>query len=289
MAHIHQSVTPIIIITGLSGAGHTTALKILEDFGYDVVDNLPLSLFDQLVHLNNDFHQPLAVGIDVRTYGFLPEKLIEHRRTLGERTDIKPYLVFLDCDDQVLYRRFNATRRRHPYRADRPVLQSIAAERQFLGSLKQAADLVINTSGFTPNDLKRVLHGHFPLEEEKKLHLSIISFSYQQGLPNEADIVWDARFLQNPFYDSDLKPLSGKDQKVANFIHQDPNYAVFQKNVTHFLTSLLDAYAQSGKSYLTLAFGCTGGQHRSVLLAEECAQFLQTQGFQADVIHRDLR
>lgn len=275
----------ILLITGLAGAGHTTALKLLEDVGYEAVDNLPLSLLSGIAA--GELPRPVAIGIDSRTRGFSPDALVEQLEHLrGAGGDVR--LIFLLCSDEVLQRRFTETRRRHPLAVDRPVADGIRHERALLAPLHEMADLVIDTSELTIGDLKRVLASHFAVDRRPGLAVAVVSFSYRQGLPREADLVLDVRFLKNPHYEEALRDLTGRDPAVIRFIEADPGYAPFFAGLTGMLLPLLPRFEQEGKSYLTLAVGCTGGKHRSVMVAERLAGWLREQGQAVELRHRDI-
>jgi UPF0042 nucleotide-binding protein len=278
----------ILLITGMSGAGRSSALKLLEDMGYEAVDNLPLSLLPGLAG-NCDFKpHPIAVGIDIRTRDFAVENVFGEIEKIAQDGALDVKLVFLDCADEGLERRYTETRRRHPMAGDRPVLDGIRLERARVAPLRQRADLVIDTTGLRTAGLKRLLAGNFGLDEQPGLRLFVTSFSFREGLPREADLVFDVRFLENPFYDPELRHSSGRDPAVARFIAADPGWAPFFAALTQLLQTLLPRYDNEGKSYLTIAFGCTGGRHRSVFAAECLRDWLKTNGHSASVAHRDI-
>lgn len=275
----------LLVITGLSGAGRTTALHLLEDLGYEAVDNLPLTFLGNLA--SGTGPQPVAIGIDSRTRGFSPAALLEQIEAQEANCrDVR--LIYLTCSDEVLQRRFNETRRRHPLAVDRPVADGIRRERELLAPLHEAADLVIDTSELKIGDLKHLLASHFAADRNAGLAVSVISFSYRQGLPREADLVLDVRFLRNPHYEPTLRDLTGRDPAVVGFIEADAGFAPFFSGLTGLLLPLLPRYEQEGKSYLTIAVGCTGGKHRSVMVAERLAAWLRAQGRQVEIRHRDL-
>ena len=280
---------PVILVTSMSGAGKTTALKSLEDIGYDAVDNLPLSLLDSLVKSSIGALQPLAIGIDIRNREFNVQLLLQEIDDLIKGPNIDAQLLFLDCEDEVLRRRYSETRHRHPLALNRPLTDGIQHERRLLIPLRERADLVIDTSEFTLSDLKRVLDGHFVLEASRGLTVFVTSFSYRYGLPPEADIVLDARFLANPHYVDDLRPLTGQDEEVSTFIIADPDYGQFMRSVTEMLSTLIPRFSVEGKSYLTIAVGCTGGRHRSVFFVEQLAGWLGERGEQVAISHRELQ
>jgi len=277
----------VVVVTGMSGAGKSLTLKWLEDLGYEAVDNLPLSLLGALLR-GGEPGKPLAIGIDIRTRDFGAQSMMAELDRLHEETQVPAFLLFVDCDDEVLGRRFTETRRRHPLAIDRPLLDGIAHERHLVSPLKSRADLVIDTSSLAPAELRRVLAGHFNRTAKAPLLLFVTSFSYRRGLPREADLVFDVRFLDNPHYVPELRPHSGRDSDVAGFIAADPGFNPFFSGLTALLRPLLPRYTAEGKSYLTIAIGCTGGRHRSVYVAERLAAWLREQGQQVDLRHRDL-
>lgn len=267
-----------VVVTGLSGAGMTSALKDLEDFGYEVFDNFPLSLIDHLA--GGD--RPVAAGIDARARGFDAAAL----KTAVER--LGAYLVFITADEAVLHKRFTQTRRRHPLAKDRPVAAGIKREQELLYPLRPAADLLIDTTDLSVHDLKRLLEGHFRTDGRSALTVTLMSFGFRFGLPREADMVFDVRFLKNPYWDESLRPLTGLDEPVGTYVTDDPAFDIFLQNVKNMIDPLLPLYAREGKSYLTIAIGCTGGHHRSVVTIEKMKTWLETQGLPVTVLHRDI-
>ncbi len=277
---------PTVVITGMSGAGRSLALKNLEDLGFEAVDNLPLSLLATVIEGAGDLTRPLALGIDSRTRGFAVEGLAEQIHGYRSAGGTPPLLVFLDCEDEVLARRFTETRRRHPLAMDRPVVDGISVERALLTPLRQEADWLIDTSNLIPAQLRALLASRFGGDGDGRLTVAVVSFSYKEGLPREADLVFDARFLRNPYYQADLRPLDGRDVAVQQYVAEDPEFGSFIANLQQLLTPLLPRYQAEGKSYLTLAVGCTGGQHRSVFIVELLGRWLAEQGVRATVSHR---
>ncbi len=277
----------VVLVTGLSGAGHSTALRFLEDRGFEAIDNLPMRLLKRILK-DNDGERPLAIGMDTRTRGFATQNFLETLDGLLGREDLDIRLVFLDCEDEVLERRFTETRRRHPLATDRPLADGIAAERHLLSPLNARATFRIDTSRLHSSELGRLLAGELGLGQSGGLSLFVTSFSYRKGLPREADLVFDVRFLRNPHYESALRPLTGLDAEVSRYVESDPGFADFFERLTALLAPLLPRYEAEGKSYLTLAIGCTGGRHRSVAIAERLAQWLLTQERGVTVGHRDL-
>ena len=278
----------LLLVTGLSGAGRATALNALEDLGYETVDNLPLALLGDLLEGDQRARKPLALGIDVRTSDFAVPQLVAAIDTLRKRDDIACQLLFLDCDDEMLVRRYTETRRRHPLAAGRPVREGIAEERRHLKNLQAVADHSIDTSALQAADLKRLIGQRFDPGNAAAMALAVVSFSYRAGLPREADLVFDARFLRNPHYQADLRRLTGRDEAVQAFVAADPDFDGFINDIKRLLDRLLPRFRAEGKSYLTIAVGCTGGQHRSVFVAERLAHWLAAQGRQATVTHRYL-
>ena len=278
----------VVIVTGLSGAGKTLALKALEDLGWEAVDNLPLSLVGGLVRPGDGVPRSLAIGVDIRTRDFGVEPVISTIDRMMTESGLDVRLVFLDCSDDVLCRRFTETRRRHPLAIDRPLVDGIRHERSLVSPLLARADLVIDTTDQPPGELKQILAGHFGLESDRGLVVFVTSFAYRNGLPREADLVLDARFLTNPHYVPELRALTGKDPAVAGYIAADPAFANFMDSVTRLLEPLLPRFAAEGKSYLTIAVGCTGGRHRSVAVAECIASWLKGRGGRVELRHREL-
>lgn len=271
----------IVFVTGLSGAGMTHALKNLEDLGYESLDNFPLSQIDALLAETAD-NRPIAFGIDTRTRDFDVQKVLDKARSLNAR------LLFLFADEAVLQKRFTETRRRHPLAKDRPASAGIKKEMTLLFPLREAAEAAIDTSELSVHDLRARIDGHFRIEEANALTLTLMSFGYKYGLPREADIVFDARFLRNPHWDEKLRPLSGREADVGAYIEADPAFAGFLENFKKLIIPLLPRYKAEGKSYLTIAVGCSGGRHRSVYIIEKIGQFFQSENVSSHVEHRDL-
>jgi UPF0042 nucleotide-binding protein len=255
--------------------------------GYEAVDNLPLTLLGALLR-PGQHDRPLALGIDSRTRGFGVASMLAELDRLVEAKSHDIRILFLDCEDMALCARFTETRRRHPLALDRPLLDGIGHERDLLSPLKARADLVIDTSALPPGELKRAMGGHFGLDHKPGLVLFVTSFSYRRGLPREADLVFDARFLDNPHYRPELRPLTGRDVGVARYVESDAGFAQFFGAVCCLVEPLLPRFAAEGKSYLTIAIGCTGGRHRSVVIAEKLAEWLRGRGQRVDLRHREL-
>jgi UPF0042 nucleotide-binding protein len=282
---------PFVVVTGLSGAGRATALHALEDLGYVAVDNVPLPLLADLVRSipanPGERAAPLAFGIDTRTHGFDPQDLVRRLRQLRERPDVAPRLLYLDCDDEILLRRYTESRRPHPMAPDRPVIDGIVDERREIDWMRDSADVVIDTSVLSPHQFKQVLAGHFGLGNHAGMRISVVSFSFRRGMPREADMVFDVRFLKNPHYVPELKNLTGVDKAVADYIATDPDYEPFIGRLEGLIGPLLPRFDTEGKSYLTIAVGCTGGKHRSIAVAVRLAEWLRSAGRSVTLRHRD--
>jgi UPF0042 nucleotide-binding protein len=278
----------IVLLSGMSGAGLSTALKSFEDLGYEAVDNLRLGLIPTLIDESGRVGRPLAVAFDTRNASFSVEDLLQMDDALREDPSLDVRLLFLDCSDEALQQRFTETRRRHPLAIDRPVTDGIKREREMLWRLRDGADHVIDTSLLTLHELRRQIVGHYRPDNAAGLTIFITSFSYRHGVPREADLVFDARFLANPHWETKLRALTGRDDAVADYIRKDPDYTIFIDNMVKLLIPLLPRYQQEGKSYLTLAVGCTGGRHRSVFVAEELSNLLAVHGYIVGIGHRDL-
>jgi UPF0042 nucleotide-binding protein len=278
----------LVIVTGISGAGKASALKAFEDLGYHAVDNLPLELlpdFAALVGKSTEI-ESAAIVVDIRegqTLDRLPEIL------KGVRTVLPTSVVFLDAKDDVLVRRYSETRRPHPLSRSETVSRSIVEERQLLDPIRNVADTLIDTSNFNVHELRANIQARFSHgDKTKHLLVSCLSFGFKNGVPLDADMVFDVRFLPNPHFVPEFRNKTGKDAKVAEFVRSFPQTVEFLGRVTELMLFLLPHYVEEGKSYLTVAFGCTGGQHRSVMMAEEMAQRLKDAGYHVKALHRDM-
>ncbi len=283
----------LVMITGVSGAGKASAAKIFEDLGYTVVDNLPPVLLPELVEKciavgDQPPAQRLAVVVDTRSGAFFAglDPALEMVRAQG----VQPVLLFFDAADAVLAQRFTETRRRHPLFKAEGILDSIRNERDLLEGIKEIADKVIDTSDLDLRQLRTLLAGYFSQDHDlnQGLTITIVSFGFKYGLPLDADLVFDVRFLINPHYVPSLQPLDGRDAQVEAYIRQDPDFVPFLDKLTDLMAFSVPQYVEEGKAYLTVAIGCTGGRHRSVLTSEKLAEFLRTQGYHALVQHRDV-
>ena len=287
----------ILLVTGMSGAGKSTVLRTLEDLGWEVVDNLPLLLLDRLLSAPlpegaERSRQPLALGIGARTRDFDPERIVARIKQLREQHGHDIGTLFLDCAGGELERRYSETRRRHPLALDRPASDGIARERELLAPLRRWANRLIDTTNLTSNELAQQVRTTFSGEQlGEKLGeptLSIMSFGFARGLPRNADLVFDMRFLRNPHWVPDLRPGTGLDADVSAYVAGDPAYDAAMAQIESLLLMLLPRYRAEGKSYVTVAFGCTGGRHRSVHVTERIAARLRGEGFSPTVAHRDL-
>ena len=281
-----MSKNKVIIITGLSGAGRSTALKILEDIGYEAIDNLPTSLIINI--LESNIKKNIAVGIDIRSQGFNAKKIADLITLKKKELDVS--IVFFDCDNLNLINRFKENRRSHPLKLDLPMDDIIDRERLWLEPLKKVNDIYIDTSGFSVNLLKKQLNGFFNKDSKTKLSIRIISFGYKYGLPREADIVFDMRFIKNPFYIKELSKLNGENKKVIDFINKQKNFNFFFRTIQKFFDKILIGFKEEGKNYITIAFGCTGGVHRSVVSALQLYSILKkNKKFEMYLDHRDIK
>jgi RNase adapter protein RapZ len=277
----------ILLVTGMLGAGKATALRELEDLGWEAIDNFPIRLLDRMLG-GETAQYPLAIGFDCRTRGFVPSEVIDRVKQLSARGDLVITTLFLDCAGHELERRFNETRRRHFLARDMPVATGIAAERELLSPLRRWADVLIDTSIFSSNDLQQRIRDLFSATAPREMTVTVSSFGFSRGMPPVADLVFDMRFLDNPHWVPELRQQTGLDAAVGEHIATDPEFATAFARIRDLLLQLLPRYAQQGKSYVNIAFGCTGGRHRSVYTAERIAQALRDGGFSPTVLHRNL-
>jgi UPF0042 nucleotide-binding protein len=284
--NIRQS-SELVIITGMSGSGKASVLKAFEDLGYYSVDNLPVRLIPSFAQLAGQSaeNSRAALVVDVREgkqLQELPSIVKSVKRTIPTK------MIFLEASDAVLLRRYSETRRPHPLGTDTPVKSSLAAERRHLKHIRAMADLVIDTSRFNVHELRAHINELFHKKETgRKILVSCVSFGFKEGVPEDADLVFDVRFLPNPHFVPEFRPLTGRHPKVAKYIRSFPQTKEFIQRISDLLIYLLPHYIREGKSYLTIAFGCTGGQHRSVMIAEDVAKRLKQSGYRVKVAHRD--
>ncbi len=282
-----QRAPELVIITGMSGSGKASVLKAFEDLGYYCVDNLPVELIPQFAELalqSRDTRRT-ALVVDVREgtkLSKLPGILLSVRKMVPTK------IVFLEASDEVLLRRFSETRRPHPLGTNSPVKAALKQERRHLGAIRRLADFVIDTSKFNVHELRAHINERFHERSgEKSILVSSVSFGFRQGVPEDSDLVFDVRFLPNPHFVPEFRPLTGRDPRVARYIRSFPQSREFISRISKLLVYLLPHYVHEGKSYLTIAFGCTAGQHRSVMIAEEVGKHLRRAGYRVKVLHRD--
>ena len=281
----------VLLVTGMSGAGKTTALNVLEDLGWEAIDNFPVRLLDRLVSEADDGadHPPLAIGFDSRTRGFVPADIIAQVKRLAERSDLDIATLFIDCASGELERRYNETRRRHPMAQGRSARDGILSERELLAPLRRWADVLIDTTDLATNELQQTVRERFEGSTPQSLHVTVSSFGYSKGMPPLADLVFDMRFLDNPHWEADLREQTGLDRPVADYIAAQPAFAESFARISDLVLDLLPRYEAQGRAYLHIAFGCTGGRHRSVYTAQTMAQVLREAGFSPTVIHRNMQ
>ncbi|QNM83034.1 RNase adapter RapZ [Sphingomonas sabuli] len=274
----------LLLVTGLSGAGKSSVLDALEDMGWDTVDNLPADLLEDFVHGPKQCRTaPVAVGMDVRSRGFDPGSAFQLIHAID---GVQPEVLYLDCSPAELERRYSKTRRRHPLALDRPAEDGIEIERRMLMPLHRAANAVIDTTVLTPVELRQELQRRFGTVREPVL--TLVSFGFGLGVSRTADLVFDMRFLANPYWVDDLREQTGEDADVQAYVATDPAWGDAMDRIESLLTDWIPRYWSAGKNYLTVAFGCTGGRHRSVAAAIEMAKRLQAAGYNPNIRHRDL-
>ena len=294
MAGKPENVEPqrILLVTGMLGAGKTTVLRELEDLGWEALDNFPIRFLRRLIGKEGERSEgdntPLAIGFDCRTRGFQPEEIISRVKQLAARGDLQVTTLFLDCSGAELERRFDETRRRHHLAHDLPVGAGIAAERELLAPLRRWADMLIDTTRFSQNELKQVIRERFAEQSPKGVTVTVSSFGFARGVPPAADLVFDMRFLDNPHWVHELREQTGLDAPVGEHVESDPAFAPAFARIRDLLVELLPRYAAQGKTYVNVAVGCTGGRHRSVYMAEKLAAALRDAGFAPTVLHRNL-
>ncbi len=278
----------VLVVTGMSGAGRTTAIHALEDLGYEALDNFPLSLFEALIEPVVGTSAPIAIGVETRTRGFSVRALTETVSKIRTQWRAGVILVFLDCSDDVLIARFSQTRRRHPLAPAEDPATGIARERDILAEVRDGADAVIDTTAMTPHELKAELEARFALDRSEGLSVTVKSFSYKRGTPDGADMVMDCRFLRNPYWEDQLRALDGTDPRIQGFVREDSLYDGFYSRLIDMVTMLLPAYRTEGKTHFTVALGCTGGRHRSVTVAEQLSADLSERGWPVSLRHPEL-
>ena len=277
----------IVFVTGPAGAGRTTSIKALEDLGYESIDNLPINLLTRLIS-GPSIEQPLAIGIDTRTRDFSASGLLDAIADIQRDESFVVRLLFLDCAAETLDKRFSETRRRHPMAKDGTAALGIEQELSILGGLRASADVLIDTTSMSPHDLRDEISRWFSVKLSADLSVSVQSFSYKRGTPRNVDMVLDCRFLRNPHWEAELRSLTGMDTAVSDYVKAEQIFDPFFTSLAEMLFLLLPAYRAEGKSYFSVALGCTGGQHRSVTVAECLAKTLADKGWQVSIRHREM-
>lgn len=277
----------VVLITGPSGAGRSTAINALEDLGFEAIDNLPLSLLPRLVD-GEPLDRPLAIGLDIRNRDFEVNAILDAIRLLTADPNVSIEVLFLECSTDVLLQRYSETKRRHPMAPDDSPEFGIETEIELLAPIRHQATVHIDTTEFSPHDLRNALQDWFDPEHSTKMAIYVQSFAYKRGVPRGVDMVFDCRFLRNPHWDPDLRKLDGRYEMVRDYVQEDERCAPFFQHVSDLVELLLPAFIEEGKSHVTIGFGCTGGQHRSVTLAEMLMNALAKQGWQASIRHREL-
>ncbi|KMK66075.1 RNase adapter RapZ [Puniceibacterium sp. IMCC21224] len=281
------SLQRVVLVTGPSGAGRSTAINALEDLGYEAIDNIPLNLIPRLLD-GATLLRPMALGIDVRNRDFSTEALLDLQTRMSGEQGLSLELLYLDCNPEVLVRRYSETRRRHPMAPDASPTDGIAREIVLLEPVKARTDILIDTTDLTPHDLRAQVQDWFGLDTGQSMAVSVHSFSYKRGLPHGVDMVLDCRFLNNPYWQPELRGLTGMDEQVTAYVAKDPRYAQFLDHVLNLLTFQLPTSLTEGKAHFSIGFGCTGGQHRSVAVTENVALSLAQVGWQVSIRHREL-
>lgn len=277
----------IVLVTGPSGAGRSTAIHVLEDLGFEAIDNLPMGLLPRLLD-GPEPARPMALGIDTRNREFSTGGFIDLVARLNRIENVDLATLYLDCSDDVLLRRFSETRRRHPVATESSPEIGIRQEKELLHPIREIADTLIDTSPLNVHQLREEVERWFAPQEGRHLAVSIESFSYKRGLPSGLDMVFDCRFLANPYWRAELRSADGRNPDVAAYVRSDQNYEAFFDRVLDLIRVLLPAFRAEGKAHLSVAFGCTGGQHRSVALAEAIAKALAEGGQQVAIRHREM-
>jgi len=277
----------IVLVTGPSGAGRSTAINAFEDLGFATIASMPLALLPRLL-TGPPLQRSMALGIDVRTRDFEPAKVLELFETIQEMAEYDASLLFLDTTTEALLRRYSETRRRHPLAPDETPIKGIEQEKQLLEPLRNQAGTLIETTDFTPHDLKAEIGHLFAEKASGKLAVSVQSFSYKRGTPRGVDMMLDCRFLRNPHWQESLRSKTGMDLDVKEYVRADPRYAPFFQQLLDMLLLLLPAYQQEGKAHFSIGLGCKGGQHRSVAITEELSKALADKGWQVSIRHREV-
>jgi UPF0042 nucleotide-binding protein len=277
----------ITLVTGLSGAGKSEALRCFEDMGYEAIDNMPLRLIPALLSDIDTLPEKLALGMDVRNHDITThyEEAVE---LIRGNPEIQSHLVFLHADNNELLKRFNTTRRKHPLAVGRPLSESIDLERQILTPLQKMANSEIDTTGMSPTDMWRIISTKFMKSTDAGMQIFVTSFGFKYGLPREVDMVFDVRFLKNPHWEESLRDIAGTEEEIIKYVSSDAEYNTTFGNIQTLLNHQLAQFAKADRSYVNIAFGCTGGKHRSVVVAQQMGASLKASGFKVKAHHRDI-
>ena len=287
MRYVPSRFARLVLVTGPAGSGRTTAINALEDLGYEAIDNLPLSLVPSVAR-PSELQKPLAIGLDCRNREFSPEGVLELLVTLCQTENLKTELLYLSCEPEVLLRRYSETRRRHPMAPEETPRIGIAKELLQLDVIRKSADVLLDTTSFSPHDLRREVSRWFSTKKTPNLTLGLESFSYKRGIPSGLDSIFDVRFLKNPHWDVALRNETGRSAIVQDFIRSDPRFEPFFQKTIDLIQFLLPAYVEEGKSHFAIGFGCTGGKHRSVAIAEITREALAHASVEVSIRHREL-
>ncbi len=278
---------PLVLLTGPSGAGRSTAIKALEDAGFETIDNLPLGLLPRLLS-GQPLMRPMALSLDVRNRDFSPVAIIEALRLVDELPNVAPELLYLDCRAEVLRRRYNETRRNHPLDRQEDPKTGIKRELSLLQDIRERATVLVDTSELTPHELRHAVQSRFGPQDGQAIGITVQSFSYKRGTPQGADIVFDCRFLHNPHWKKELRSMDGGDTPVGEYVATDPGFHPFVSSFMDMLDRTLPGYVREGRNHLQIAFGCTGGKHRSVFMTEAISESLANRGWRVSIRHREL-
>ena len=278
----------LILVIGQSGAGRTTVIHILDDQGFDTLDNVPVHLIPRVASTDL-VDKPLAIGLDIRSKSFSLQNLMKEINNWKALSKSRVVILFLECNLEILIKRFTLSRRPHPVPGENNLEISIKRELKLIAPLREKADFVLDTSNTSPNELRLKLGSILPLANKRSIQIMLQSFSFRSGLPIGLDMVFDCRFLKNPNWVSGLKDLNGTDDEVKGYLHKDKSWASFKKNILQMLFTIIPAFEREGKSYLSIGFGCTGGQHRSVFVAEQLYKHLSDKKQDVRILHTILQ
>ena len=278
----------LILVIGQSGAGRTTVIHILDDQGFDTLDNVPVHLIPQVASTNLE-DKPLAIGLDLRSKSFSLQKLMREINNWKALSKSRVVILFLECSLEILIKRFSLSRRPHPVTGENNLELSIKKELKFITPLRKKADFVLDTSNTSPNELRLKLGSIFSVANSRNIQIMVQSFSYSMGYPTEIDMIFDCRFLKNPNWVEGLKDLNGTDEAVKDYLNKDKSWTTFKKHLFQITSTVIPAFEREGKSYLSIGFGCTGGQHRSVFVAEQLYNYLLNKDCDVKILHTILK